>query len=124
MLCPHCKKTRNHYKKGLCAFCYEDIYIDKPTLPQVINQDFINELKLRGKKEEISKLLKTFQENIRQEKKTELKYFNKRVIQIKKTQGYCSNMWCNNLTDGKFLQCERCRKRQKKYAKKCLKGLK
>lgn len=117
-MCSHCKKNREHYKSGLCLFCYKDLYDEKPNLPQVVNQDFINELKMRGKENEVKKLLKTFHNHVRKEKHTELKYFNSRLRKVKKVQGYCSILWCNNKTDGKFALCKRCRKKHREYTKR------
>ena len=118
MLCPHCKKNRPHYKNGYCIFCWEELYTEKTNLPKVVNQDFINELKIRGKKQEVKNWLKTFQDSIHKEKKTDLVYFNRKIVQIKKTQGYCSNIWCDNKTDGQFAQCERCRVKHREYNKR------
>ena len=117
MLCPSCKKFKEHYRQGYCVFCYEALY-DNPTELKVIDSDFINELRVRGKQYEAHQLLKAFQKNIKNSKKVELKEIIQRDINIKKSTGYCSNPSCNNKTIGGFLTCERCRANKREYNQK------
>ena len=117
MLCPSCRKNKEHYKQGYCIFCYEALY-EKPTELKVIDSEFINELRVRGKRQEAHRLLEAFQENIKNSKKDELKEIIRRDISIKKITGHCSNPSCNNKTTSGFLTCERCRKYQRDYNNK------
>ena len=118
MICPGCRKDREPYRRGLCIFCHDGSYPENKNLPQQIDWEFINQLKIRGKRSEAKELLLAMQNSLHKEKKTELKYYNKRLVEIRKVQGYCTSIWCKNQVEEGYLRCVRCRNYQKEYSRK------
>ena len=116
-LCGSCHKSRRHYKNGLCAYCFEAIYVDSKKGLKKIDKDLVFELKMRGMYAKANELREAHYGDLKKVKKNELKDYNKKITSIKRVRGYCTYAFCKDAAINKRTLCQKHLDAKRKQAK-------
>ena len=87
------------------------------TPPKVIDIDLINELKRKGKYDEVKVILKIFHNDIKKTGRQVKNSYNTKIRRVENHLEICNTSCCTNKTEG-HTHCEICREKKKIYNKR------
>lgn len=87
------------------------------TPPKIIDIDLINELKRKGKYNDVKVLLKVFHNDIRKSGRQAKNSYNTKIRRVENHLKICNTSGCINNTEG-HTHCEICREKKKIYNKR------